>query len=118
MAVLAAVVIVVGLAATTTASAAAVPCGTVITTPGVYTLSSDLLCGGPMAIEVQAQGVTLNLNGHALVGAALEGIGVEVDSESYDTTIENGMIRGFALGINVFAYTHVINMRIARNGVG
>jgi hypothetical protein len=97
-----------------------------ISAPGVYRLTSDLdfaaLRGA--AVEVEADGVTIDLNGRTLSGTAdaeTLAIGVHAVGRS-NITITNGRITGFYFGIDVRASTdgssqsHVVsNVTLARN---
>jgi hypothetical protein len=73
-----------------------VACGASVTSD--ITLTSDLVCSGDGLI-VSAGGVTVDLNGYAIIGA---GSGVGVNTYLSDgVTIENGSVVGFRIGINV-----------------
>src|SRR5262249_10981459 len=107
-------------------------CGDVITTPGVITLTSDLVCtlpGPPQdpnlpmsppgtGLVVCSGGVTIDLNGYSISGPNTA-FGIVVGCGS-NTRIKNGVIRGFAVGVearpqSAVAFEHV---RITGNGTG
>lgn len=89
--------------------AAAVPpattaaCGETVTTN--LRLESDLDCPGD-GLLVDADGITINLNGHTITGSGA-GIGITVRSHS-DVTIQGGTVRDFASGIFVATSTGVV----------
>ena len=84
----------------------------VITQPGSYYLTADVIGGpgGPLQGEgggvlILVDDVTLDLNGFALRGTGLSSIGVSVanadgaDTETERITVRNGRIVGFAVGV-------------------
>jgi cytoskeletal protein CcmA (bactofilin family) len=76
-----------------------------ITSPGYYYLTTDLYYGSVTghAIEIRADNVTLDLNGHDLigtVGARSEATGIRADGHSY-IRIHNGTITGFRIGVQI-----------------
>ena len=92
----------------------------VITVPGVYCFTGDLITAqvSGNAIEIQANQVIIDLNGHRL-GGGLAGLGTQATgiyaSGRMNITIKNGTVRGFFYGIwldDVSPYTtsqgHVI----------
>lgn len=102
-------------ATTTTTTATATPaCGTTVTTDLV--LASDMTCA-QTALVVGADGVTIDLNGHAIRAAGAEPNSVGVDSgdvgglPAHSFTIQNGIIAGFEIGVDVhdanFGLQHV-----------
>jgi hypothetical protein len=103
-------------AASAAAKAAALSCGTVITSPGLYALTSDISCVGTGIQVLSSTGVTINLNGHSIIGAGAAGFGIDV--ESANLVIENGSIRGFGIGVLVYGSAQINNVRIARNFAG
>lgn len=93
----AAVLMVVGSAS---GSSKFVGCGSDVTSN--LTLVADLNCslGGTNGLEVDANGITINLNGHSIIGAGgADGYtGIDMNSRS-DVTIKNGTITNFEIGI-------------------
>ncbi len=74
---------------------------TVITQPGYYRLDADLLVSSGIAIRIESDDVTLDLNGHALIGpgtASNTAIGIYAIGRSRIRII-NGSISGFQYGI-------------------
>ena len=86
---IAAGVLAVALFATGSASATTLSCGDVIVANSV--LTTNLHCTGT-GLTIGADGVTLDLNGHKLVGAG-GGDGVDVNADN--DTVKNGLIKGF-----------------------
>lgn len=81
----------------TRAAGNAIPDDGVITQPGEYTLTEDLLVDRNPGLSVQADDVTIDLNGHALrfTGTPEPGINGIVASGRSNLTIRNGSIGGF-----------------------
>jgi len=79
---------------------------TTITESGSYVLLRDIALGeAGTAIVIAADNVSLNLNGHALVGPGnKQGVGISIEGVS-SVRIRNGKIIGFGTGIRV-ASTH------------
>src|SRR4051794_36271364 len=76
-----------------------ISCGDSITKSIV--VANDLPCTGT-ALVINANGVTLNLNGHTLTGDG-DDIGNGVEAQNFSNlTIENGTVTGFHYGILVF----------------
>jgi hypothetical protein len=78
---------------------------TTISSPGVYCINQDLVLAGSsgFAVNIAADSVTLDLNGHALRSNAAANTvteGVVVVGHKYFTIID-GTIAGFGEGINV-----------------
>ncbi len=78
-----------------------------ISQPGMYRLSGDLSLSttNTNGITIDADNVTLDLNGHALIGpgkaAGSTGDGIYVDGPQYNIAIRNGTVRDWRLsGIN------------------
>ncbi|MBD7918552.1 right-handed parallel beta-helix repeat-containing protein [Cellulomonas sp. Sa3CUA2] len=92
-----AVVIVVAPATVTTAAPVTVACGDVVT--GDVVLTADLVCRGSAVGLTLADGASLDLGGHRLVGdggatgVAVPGIG--------DATLRDGVVTGWAAGVTV-----------------
>lgn len=81
--------------------AVALPCGAVLTHS--VRLAADVVCpAGGVGLTLAADGVELNLNGHAVTGpgagpATAGGTGVLVDAE--DAVVRNGRVTGWASGV-------------------
>lgn len=73
-----------------------------ITESGSYILLRDIALGQPgSAIVIAADNVSLNLNGHALVGPGnKQGIGIDIAGVN-SISVHNGTIAGFGTGIRV-----------------
>jgi parallel beta-helix repeat protein len=90
------------------AQAAVVPCGAVLTTSTVLTADVGP-CGSGIAIELAADNITLDLNGHTVLGTgttASFGIGVHTFGTTGDV-IKNGTITKFDSGIFLEEANHV-----------
>jgi parallel beta-helix repeat protein len=72
----------------------------IITQPGSYYLSANLTVSKPNGIQINAEGVTLDLNGFQISRASASGNGIEIATTSHRASIGNGSIKGFAYGIN------------------
>lgn len=74
----------------------------IINATGSYYLSSSVVTAKQKGIKVVAQGVTLDLNGFAVVrqGAPASTIGIEIVSTAHRVTVVNGTIRDFGTGIS------------------
>lgn len=104
----------------------------VIHQPGSYKLTSNLVVpSGQSGIVVVAEGVTLDLNGFAVIGAgkcvrleankvvtcaSLQGVGIDVQGQG--TFVRNGGIRGFETGLRSFGGAGAEKLQLASNGVG
>ncbi|WP_432535310.1 right-handed parallel beta-helix repeat-containing protein [Kineococcus arenarius] len=76
--------------------ATTVECGAVLTTS--VRLAADVVCPDGDGVVLAADGIELNLNGHALVGPGTSsGAGVLVRAE--DVTVRNGTISGWESGV-------------------
>ncbi len=69
----------------------------IISQPGSYYLTGNLnAAGGKNGISIQADGVTLDLNGFALIGEATgSGIGVDMPAPLTNLCVRNGTVRGW-----------------------
>ncbi len=69
----------------------------VISQPGSYYLTGNINgTGGKNGISIQADGVTLDLNGFALIGEATgSGIGVTAPAPQTSLCVRNGTVRGW-----------------------
>jgi Right handed beta helix region len=94
------------LAVPGTASATTLTCGSTISSPGTVTLTANGDCTTDTtdnAITIAAAGVTLNLNGHKILGPGAASTQTEgVFDDGYgDLTVENGTISNFYAGVVV-----------------
>jgi parallel beta-helix repeat protein len=68
-----------------------------ITQPGSYYLTGDVTgASGKTGIGIDADNVTLDLNGFSLIGVSGSGSGVFVENNHTNVTIGNGTVRGWA----------------------
>lgn len=97
------------------ADAANLGCGDVVTVDTA--LAKDVRgCAGD-GLVVNGD-VTLDLNGHAIVGRG-DGAGVRIDGGS-TAVVKNGTIRGFGIGVAKVATTdlEISNVKVVSNGTG
>jgi DNA/RNA endonuclease YhcR with UshA esterase domain len=86
------------LAAHPQAAATNLTCGQTIT--ATTTLNGDLDCTGKNGLIIGANGITLNLGGHNIIGSINVADGTKaVIVNSNSDTVENGYIRGFQYGV-------------------
>ena len=71
----------------------------IINQAGSYYLTSNLLVTKTNGIQINAEGVTLDLNGFQISRATPSGYGIEIPFESFRVTVRNGTISNFATGI-------------------
>lgn len=71
----------------------------IINQPGSYYLTANLLVTKANGIKINAEGVTLDLNGFQISRTTPGGYGIEIPFESWRATVRNGTISGFAAGI-------------------
>jgi len=72
----------------------------IISSSGSYRLNSSFTSTKTTAISIEASNVTLDLNGHHLLGISSTGtIGIQIGSETTSVTIHNGSISDFDIGI-------------------
>jgi parallel beta-helix repeat protein len=85
-----------------------------ITNPGSYYLTTNIAgVSGTYGIEIMTNHVTLDLNGFALTGGGLGAAGVDVAYGANDVTVRNGSISGFADGVDSEGFDTVLdNLRI------
>src|SRR5262245_3525203 len=77
-------------------------CETVISQPGQYHLSSDIVCGtSETGITITADHVELHLDGHTLSGNGTSLFGVDVTGSDV-RILGSGEITGFIAGISLF----------------
>jgi parallel beta-helix repeat protein len=96
----------------TPAVAAPVTCGSTVTTS--VRLDHDLICGSGVALELAGQDIVLNLGGHTVSGT---GVGIH-STFGQRSTIRNGTIRGFTLGVSLDRTVGMAirNIRFVDNG--
>jgi hypothetical protein len=69
----------------------------IISQPGSYYLSANVTgASGIDGIVIQADNVTLDLNGFSVIGAPGSGYGISVPGTHSNITIRNGVVRGWA----------------------
>src|SRR5262245_4072158 len=96
---LAAVAILLGAGSAGAGTKAFVGCGSVLTSS--YKLLADMSCYETTGLEVGANGITIDLNGHTIKDAAggdAGDYGIDVNGHS-KVTIKGGKIENFATGI-------------------
>src|SRR3954471_15205057 len=71
----------------------------VINQPGSYYLTSNLLVTKTNGIQINVEGVSLDLNGFQISRVTPTGYGIEIPTTSLHATVRNGTIRGFVAGI-------------------
>src|SRR6266513_1403716 len=71
----------------------------IINQPGSYYLSANIVVTKANGIQINAEGVTLDLNGFQISRNSASGNGVEITLPSHHATVRNGTVKGFALGI-------------------
>src|SRR4051794_34198710 len=71
----------------------------IINQPGSYYLTSNLLVTKTNGIQINVEGVTLDLNGFQISRVTPTGYGIEIPTTSLHATVRNGTIRGFVAGI-------------------
>jgi len=75
----------------------------IINRPGSYYLSANLEVTKTNGIQINVEGVTLDLNGFEISRASGSGgSGIEIPISSHRSSVFNGSIKGFALGVNSF----------------
>ena len=72
----------------------------IITQPGSYFLSASLEASKKHGIQINAEGVTLDLNGFEISHISGGGNGIEIPATSHRASIRRGSIKGFDYGIN------------------
>jgi parallel beta-helix repeat protein len=71
----------------------------IINQPGSYYLSANLLVTKAHGIQINAEGVTLDLNGFQVSRENASGYGIDITAAGIRVSIRNGTIKGFAYGI-------------------
>lgn len=96
-----------------TSGAAATPitaCGTEITTPGTYSLSTNLTDTGSYCVWIATDKVTLNLNGHKITGDGSDAC-ILVEDKNMNRSVRNdtingkGALNGCQYGIEAYSST-------------
>src|SRR5882724_13134529 len=72
----------------------------IINQPGSYYLSANLVVTKTNGIQINAEGVTLDLNGFQISRVSPDGNGIEISNVGHRATIRNGTLIGFVSGIN------------------
>ena len=87
---------------------------TTITQPGYYILTRDLSPASVTAITIQADNVTVDLNGRAINSAPSQGA-IAVNGAFQNVTIRNGRLLGGDFGVNAVASAPgTVNLRVER----
>src|SRR6058998_276615 len=87
---------------------------TTITQPGYYILTRDLSPASGTAITIQADGVTVDLNGRA-INTAPSQAAIVVNGGFQNVTIRNGRLLGGNLGVDAAASAPAtVNLRVER----
>jgi parallel beta-helix repeat protein len=80
----------------------------IITQPGSYYLTANIVATKSNAVQILAEGVTLDLNGFEISHqAARGGNGIELSGSAHRATVENGSITNFTAGTAVAAVNNV-----------
>src|SRR3954468_2089970 len=73
----------------------------IISQPGSYYLSANLAVTKANGIQINAEGVTLDLNGFQVSrGTGSGGDGIQISGSAHRFRLLNGSVQGFAMGIN------------------
>jgi parallel beta-helix repeat protein len=76
----------------------------IINQPGSYYLSANLAVTKANGVQINVEGVTFDLNGFTISRASGSGgDGIQIPPTAHRTTILNGSLKGFALGINTLS---------------
>lgn len=92
----------------------------IISQPGSYYLSANILgASSANGIVIQADNVTLDLNGFALIGAAGSADGIVVSGTRRNVIVRNGVVRGWGGdGIDAADDTNVVVVNVAASDNG
>lgn len=95
----------------------------IISQPGSYYLTTNLIGAGLKAgISIQADNVTLDLNGFAVIGTTLAAKGIVVSGTHANITVRNGTVRDWSNnGVDLSTVTGVLVtdlMVTGNNGIG
>jgi nitrous oxidase accessory protein NosD len=87
-----------------------------ITRPGSYRLSHNLkLRSAGNAVVISSSGVSLDLDGHALIGpGGKQGTGILVQG-GHDVSVRNGTMQGFGFGVQV---VNAVNVKLQGLQIG
>jgi hypothetical protein len=101
--------------------------------PGAYKLTSNLVVPANLsAVDMQAPGITLDLNGFNIGGPIVCTRNLAtfvvsctpsnvttrgVISQAGGNTVRNGNVRGFSYGVNLISGDHLENMLVEHNGI-
>lgn len=78
----------------------------IINQPGSYYLSANLGVTKTNGIQINAEGVTLDVNGFQISRASgTGGNGIEIAAASHRASVRNGSVKGFANGVNSISST-------------
>lgn len=78
----------------------------IINKPGSYYLSANLGVTKLHGIQINAEGVTLDLNGFEISRAAgTGGLGIEIAANGHRAAVRNGSLKGFEVGIRSVSST-------------
>jgi parallel beta-helix repeat protein len=73
----------------------------IINEPGSYYLSANVAVTKANGIQVNAEGVTLDLNGFQITRASgAGGDGIQISVNAHRVTVLKGSVKGFAVGVN------------------
>ena len=94
-------------------------CGDVLSEPGNYGLTGDLLACPGNAIVISASNVSLNLKGHSITCGNADWFGVWVLGVS-DVQVKNGTITGCGIGVEFDGTTEskITHLTLNGNGLG
>src|SRR2546423_2088904 len=70
----------------------------IINQPGSYYLSANLVVTKTNGIQINAEGVTLDLNGFEVSRVTPSGVGIDISAAGHRATIRNGSIKNFLVG--------------------
>jgi parallel beta-helix repeat protein len=85
----------------------------IINQPGSYFLPANLDVTKANGIQINAEGVTLDLNGFQVARASGSGgNGIAIQAAAHRATVRNGSVKGFAYGV----YSIPVGNRSARSG--
>ena len=73
----------------------------VINQPGSYYLSANIAVTKANGVQINSEGVTLDLNGFQIArGSGSGGDGIQISAAAHRFRMVNGSVKGFAIGIN------------------
>ena len=71
----------------------------IINQPGSYYLSANITATKTAGVRINAEGVTLDLNGFEISSPAGSGWGIEIVATAHRATVRNGSIKNFSFGV-------------------